>query len=190
VKKPKQLPKHLRGLPGEWIAKDISDKQGISPYDPPHIVKSLLRMRLRGEAEKLRAQDPFIFGSLIFEAFFMSWRKKEPGRFRVIDQYLVDMFRGKILMKRARQKPFRTSLAYLWFSEAGNANCYELHEGKAPVDAERPEHMKGLHIEVDLLDWPARVRDILRAANVNPEQLIAELKVKADAQSKQAGSAG
>ena len=178
------LPPHLAKMPGEWVTQNIADDKRMHPHDPPHIIKHLAKARLGEWAAHARKEEPLKLAEIIVSAHFNALRKT-PERYKVINQELVDLYRAVVIIARAKRvarggtnAEHANKLAHIWFDDPTLGTMLNLRPGAEPPDIDRPEFLKNLKLTVDLFDWPARMRDMLKAAGIDAQELIDATKVK------------
>ncbi len=162
---------HLKSLPSDYVTKDISDPDRIHKYDAPHIVDALAKERAKPKNQK----------KSIFDILRKQGKIKPHGRGYRLDPLNVDVIRFRViqalvggLMKRMELPPVHEqylekpdlSIHHIWFPE-DNMDKYELRAGNPPADADRPPHLRGLDLEIDIVIWPKRIVDLLKQDNPN-----------------------
>jgi hypothetical protein len=158
--KPELLPPHLRGLPGNLVSKDLDDPDKAHDLDAPHVINSIVR-----DAEKAQNPEP----EKIDTAPKVAKKLKAPGpgeRAPVL-QWYVDVAKMRVIHSLigsavdacAAGRPYDISVKHLWFPTT-NVNEYFLRDGNPPSNKERPKHMRGIDLVVDVLEPP---RSIVKA---------------------------
>ena len=71
--------------------------------------------------------------------------------------------------KKQRKPPVR----HLWFPE-DNLNKYSLRDGNPPADVDRPKHLKGHHLVIDLGVIPRKVWDAVKEQRRSARRMSAE----------------
>lgn len=83
-----------------------------------------------------------------------------------MDQREVDIVRIRVLasclatavMNGEKKVPVR----HLWFPEE-RVTYYRLRDGNPPADVDRPKHLRGLRLEIDIGEIPEAVADAVKA---------------------------
>jgi hypothetical protein len=170
------LPVDMRQLPEAMTTKDCADPDRIHKHDNPMIRQFILKEY----AKKVFGQkNPAEFGKLYFATLVRGLTKA--GRMHRLDQEVVDWLRGLTLCGWAKRRPVREDVGHLWFP-TDTAEAYEFRPGRAPAAGERPKHMRKLSLELDLLDWPARVCDTLAEIGVDVPSMVSNLRKEMDRQ--------
>jgi len=161
--------KHLRDLPSDWVTKEEADPDKIHKFDAPHIVQELSK-----ELAKPKNRKKSIFSILKKQG-----KIKKHGRGYRLDPLNVDYIRFRIIqalvngqLKRMQLPPVHEQylekpdlgVKHIWFPE-DNMDRYELREGNPPADVDRPPHLRGLDLEIDIILWPKRIVDLLKQDN-------------------------
>lgn len=156
---PTLLPGSLRRLPGEYVTKDTGDPDKLHPLDVdfPHIVESVVdELQNKERAPNKRLKDDGL--------------KRAPlGEIVPLRQDFIDMERWfaikgivkqqlEMLREGEIKEPDIQTIRHLWFPE-NNVNNIHLREGRPPPDSERPKHMRGFEIVVDLMHIPQSIVD-------------------------------
>jgi len=146
---PELLREDLRALPSEFLTKDIEDGTRIHEIDDPHTQEDL-KDQLQEEKSAL---PPLPAGAPV-------------GEVVPLNQWQVDLVRLRamqsVIHAESRKAKPDLSVRHLWFPR-NNVNEYALRRGNPPSDRERPVHLKGLRLEIDVFEWPARLKDELEA---------------------------
>lgn len=163
--KPEALPEHLRSLPGDLVTKDEADEDKIHQEDAPHIVEALKYEADKREHEATREPTAKEHAAAVVqdaplgEVVPLSQQRVDVVRFRIIRSLLawfVDVLeRGDNLIL--------DQVHHVWFP-SNNVNEYLLRRGKAPPEADRPEHLRRLRLEIDIMDPPQSIVDAFEAA--------------------------
>lgn len=160
---PELLRDDLRSLPGEYVTKDIAEPNKIHELDPQHVVNQILDDKVTGKDsskldDKEKPRDP-------------EFDEVPPGQTRELYQKGVDVVRLRVLKSLVERQILRLKrganlvdlkVRHLWFPE-NNLNHYELRTGNPPPDSERPKHMRGFRLELDVLHLPQSIVDYCEA---------------------------
>jgi hypothetical protein len=165
--------KHLRKLPGELVTHDAGDKERIHRQDPWHVQSGLKKEA----AKRLVGYVPPIVRCQTAVRAIFDKLQQDPFRFHNLDQELVDLWRARTILAWAQKLDIDTDQYHLWF-EKPSGHSAELRRGHPPPRGERPNHLKNLNLELHVLDWPARMRDIVRGVGINPEDALEEIRVR------------
>lgn len=57
----------------------------------------------------------------------------------------------------------KPKVRHLWFPKPGRTSPRQLRDGNAPSDRDRPPHLRGLHLVIDVGEIPEDVRDAVLA---------------------------
>ena len=169
----------LSKLPGELITRDINDATRIHPNDPPHVVQHLLRKAaIKANPPKM---GPGMLAEIGLRAHLIGL-KKHPERYKVINQALVDLYRGIILVGRAKRilSPRAApadlinpeKLCHIWFETEHDGSMLRTRPGPEPVDSERPAFLRNLKLTCDIMDWPQAVLDMLPNCGKETEDAV------------------
>jgi hypothetical protein len=162
---PELLPEVLRKLPSDLVTKDIEveDKAHKEDIDTPHVIKSIAKDRAKQELGE-KPIDPFA-------------KEPEPipDEDPRLNQHMIDIRRLCVLREWAntqksfiaRGKPSDVSVKHLWFPENDHRN-YVLRSGNPPPDSQRPKHLRGYHLEIDLgaKELPGEITKLLKERGV------------------------
>lgn len=157
---PEHLEEDLRQLPASYLTKDTGEEAKIHQLDPPHIRRALaheqeMHERYDVKKEPVKALQRAPFGEVVpLRQDFIDVEKMFVMK-GVIEGQLREIERGE------RDKPDLVSGRHLWFPE-NNVNNWVVRKGWAPPDSQRPAHLRGFELNVDLLNIPERIRDYLR----------------------------
>jgi hypothetical protein len=162
---PQALREDLAALPADYVTKEEGDAERIHELDPPHIVKALTRERFLSETvlPPEKPEDALTRAPL---------GKVVPLRQDFIDVEKLFVMKGIIkgqmveIEEGTRKEPDLTSIWHLWFPE-NNVNNWVVRPGKPPPDSERPKHMRGFDLVVDVMNIPQRIVDELRKRGVD-----------------------
>ena len=172
--KRKTVPKDMQQIPSELVTHDAGDRDRIHPNDPAHVVKPLLRAAAQRLANKV---PPVVRAQAAVGALF-DQLQQDPFRFQTLDQEVVDLWRAKTILSWAVKPVVDDRIHHLWFAEEHNGHSCGLREGPPPSRGDRPKHLKNLNLEVHVLDWPRRLRDIVKSVGVNPNEALEEIRGK------------
>jgi hypothetical protein len=95
----------------------------------------------------------------------------------MLTQAQVDKVRTRVVVAllisavEARQR--KVPVKHLWFPEKRDTK-YELRNGNAPADSDRPRHLRGLHLAVDLGEIPPAVVDAVKAQRAKARQMTSD----------------
>lgn len=166
-----RLSAELQKMPSELVTTDHADGDKIHNHDAPHIVRGMLKQLAREQAQGYKTPPPVIVkqaAQLRFIALCHDTDNKLP-----LNQSVVDIIRAKLLgevsvrvLRNANCAINDFRVRHVWFpaldrGRAMGASRFELRDGPAPREAERPALLKGLALEVDVLDWPRACVDAL-----------------------------
>lgn len=145
---PKLLRADLRALPSELVTNDVNDETKIHELDEPHVIEQILsdQKKARLEAEKPAKKEP-----------------EAPGlpqqRSLELTQEAVDVIRLRVLRawastQRAARNgeiniPVDGTVKHLWWPR-NDWREYSMRRGNPPPDRDRPKHLRGLRIEIDI----------------------------------------
>lgn len=161
---PKLLREDLRKLPGNFITNDEGDESKIHELDPPHVVAALAsEQQAAEEAEAEPDKKEPRYRSLVT----LGQKTKFTGISKDKVQFEVDLIRMRIiqsLIGRALANgklglPADLEVKYVWFP-TNNLNHYEMRQGNPPSRHSRPGYLRGIDLELDVLEPPKRMRDI------------------------------
>lgn len=169
----KTIPRGMEMLPSDLVTHDAADRERIHPNDPAHIVKALMKQRARAAA---REAPPVVLAQAAVAAVFDSW-SKDPIKVKQLAQDWVDIWRSKVILNWAQKPLIEYALHHLWFPDPHRADSVELRVGPPPARGDRPKHLKNLNLEVQVLDWPTRLRDIVKDAGADPAAALEEIDV-------------
>lgn len=185
--KPWLPPMEMRGLPQNWTTKDISDGDKIHEYDPPHIIKELMR--------KQDANERAASTSLPAALQALSNAAAPLGESVPLSQERIDLVRFRII--RARVNRLASSaqpekdladikVDYVFFPD-NNVNNYQLRakvarHGARALPHPLPKHLRPFKLEVDIYNWPESVINALKSVGQTPpdiKEMIADAKRRA-----------
>ena len=162
-------PEHMRKLPGDYYTQDTSDPDRVHELDDPHIVEALVAEQDKKNIEeeklvglpaaKAAADEALAFKNIPFTQENIDWI-----RFKTISNLVKSA-----ITQIERQLPRTVKLngkQHLWFPNA-NFEIVELREGNAPADVDRPGHLKGKHLFVDVLHWPVSIEQKMKAKGID-----------------------
>lgn len=155
----------LAKLPSEWVTKDEADNTKIHALDPEHIRGAIIE-------EKTRAN---VGGNPTPNDVQKKYRCAKRHENVELDQLQIDFVRMRVLhsvlntyVDRAkRNEDPKVEIKHIWFPK-NNVNNYELKSGLPPVDKDRPKHLRGWKLEIDVFNWPERIVDILKDNGITP----------------------
>lgn len=169
----KPIPQKFKHLPGEAVTHDCGDRDRIHKNDPGHVVRPLLREF----AKRLAANEPPVTRAQAFIRVYFDQRANDPHRFRNLDQEVVDLWKARTILAWARRASPPDGPRYLWFPN-GTGWQVELREGAPPPRGERPEALRNLNLGIHVLDWPARMRDMVQSIGVDVPAVLEEINGK------------
>lgn len=152
---PELLREDLRRLPGDIVTKDIDDTDRVHELDAPHIRDVLAEEAREKSGEAVWAGEMEEPPPPDAEA------PQTPAEaMRNNPQLAVDVVRLRILRAWAEAEagqianglPADMGFCYVWFPHAGNFDDYEAREPPVPIDRDRPKHLRGLDLVLDLTD--------------------------------------
>ncbi len=150
---PKHVPKHLRHLPSDHVTHEVADAERVHALDDPHIVESVskeLHDKERGTYVDHDAK-PEALGVSGTGDKTLSQGKIDEVRLRVIRAYAQTNVKWIAEGGEPDKKP-----KHLWFP-GNDVNVYEMREGNAPADQDRPKHLRGYKLHVDI--WSLELPD-------------------------------
>ena len=147
------LPQEIRNLPEDLIATDLADPEKIHKYDAPHIIDEL-------SEDYIKAQET--------PKEIKKLKCAQVGEYVPLSQWEIDVVRMRVIKNTVdsmmtwaeRGVTPDYTVNHLWFPE-NNVNHYELRKGNPPSNSDRPKHLHGFSIEVDVLCIPERVQDLI-----------------------------
>lgn len=163
---PELKPEHLRKLPANYVTKDIADPDKIHELDVPHIVDALTEEQEKRDLEGSKTET--------MADALPKLKCAQPGETVPLSQWEIDVVRMRVIKARVDHMVFMKmnhnvapdlKTKHLWFPE-DNVNIYELREGNPPADKDRPKHMRGLRLEIDVENLPPRIVDALAERGV------------------------
>lgn len=146
---PELLREDLRKLPGELVTKEIADGDKIHDLDDPHIVESI-------KQDWCEAQVGYT-NPLLKEAEPLGAAAIKRTEHLTLNQSRVDEVRLRVMRAWAQTniewieagKTPDLRVRHVWFPK-NDVNQYSLRRGNPPSDTDRPKHMRGLRLEIDL----------------------------------------
>lgn len=162
------LREDLRQLPGEMYTEELAVEDKIHELDPPHIQEALLREHEEKQNPKEESRESRQ------EKEVFQLRRAKAGKVVPLNQEQIDIERMaavistiKTELARAKkyQRPVDFSVCHLWFP-TNNINAIEFRKGNPPADADRPKHLRGFRLEVDILNPPQRIQDLLEKKGI------------------------
>lgn len=155
---PDLLPEELRKLPGELVTKDVDDPGRVHALDPEHVRESLVFEARESSGEAVwsgESEEPPPPDAKAPESDREA-RRNNP-------QLAVDIVRLRILRAWAEseaaviERGGRADMhfKYVWFPDPGNFDRYAWRDPAKgdpplPCDSQRPPHLRGLDLVVDL----------------------------------------
>jgi len=174
---PELLPEELRKLPSDYVTKEEDDPDRVHPLDAPHIVEAVSAERR--EKEEGTYKDPLEKPKRKFPPI------APVGRVIPLSQQQIDYVRYRALQSiitvelckaMEGEDPDLEARYHLWFPE-DNVNHYLLRDGNPPADIDRPKHLRGYRLELDMLHWPQSLVDLLSQLGIElSPDLRAELR--------------
>lgn len=168
----KVLPQDLRHLPADLYTREIGDASRIHEHDPEHIRKYLIKEAAKRQVAEMTDQAR---AWLLIQAWWRGLTKHK--RTEVITQEVVDVLRGCVLCGRARH-PTRGvdfGIDHVWFPEERGTR-FSLKKGPAPRNGERPRWLWDMDLDIDVLDWPERIKDTLNDGGINFDRIMTGVK--------------
>ena len=169
----KPTPKQFRHLPGEVVTHDCGDRDRVHKNDPAHVVRPLLREF----AKRLAANEHPVTRAQAFIRVHFDQRANDPYRFGNLDQEVVDLWKARTILAWARRAAPPDEPRHLWFPNATGWRV-ELKKGPPPPNGDRPKALRNLNLEIHVLDWPARMRDMLQSIGVDVPAVLEEIRAK------------
>lgn len=160
---PEHLREDLRNIPSDLVTKDIGDPDRVHELDPPHILNTLVDeaeerdMTPSETKEEVKPRDTFVHQATV-----------DAVRLRVLKAWIVTQ---KERIEFGQRPDF--GVKHLWF-ETNNIDRYVMRDGNPPADSERPKHLRGIHLEIDITCIPETIQRRL-AANVKLQQKAADV---------------
>lgn len=170
----KTIDPSLRRMPGELVTHDAADPERIHRHDPDHVRKTLAREYAKKLAGTL---SPLKKARIVVAARFTEL-SEDPLRFKFIDQEVADLWRAKTILAWLDKQKINDELHHIWFPQENNGWRCALRKGPPPPRSERPKHLRNLNLELHVLDWPARMRDIVKSVGVNVTDALEECRVR------------
>jgi hypothetical protein len=164
-------------MPSEHVTKDGGDVDKIHPDDDPHVVEQYQADFARAQHEAMNPARRETDKSAI-QAFV-----EQHVNWNVFNQASVDWMRfvaiyngiDGIMKRRERgEMPDLHEIKHLWFPKP-SFDAVQCKKGNAPADVERPKHLKGLNLAVDLWEWPGRCEAALKRAGLNTDLIRAQM---------------
>lgn len=180
---PEQLKPELARLPSEIVTKDEGEENKAHELDERHIVDAIEQEWLESQDKKTNTslKDEVAKASApVGEVVPLSQPRVDMVIFRCIVSKLEALSEG--LAKGIDQNV--DQIFHVWFPQ-DNVNKYSLKKGNPPADSQRPKHLRGLNLVVDILCPPRRIRDFFEAVGYPVEDLRTPLE-EAKRASKQA----
>lgn len=95
------------------------------------------------------------------------------------DQGAVDEVRTAVLMQllvsAVRAEVRKPPVRHLWFPRA-STRAYDLRDGNPPSDTDRPKHLRGLRLELDLGELPPSLVEQVNALIVQRQKQDQDVK--------------
>jgi hypothetical protein len=155
------LDEELCKLPSEFVTTTVEEADKIHPDDPLHTRLSMLD-ELEAKANENPIKDDIDFDEVpCGDARILYQKGIDVVRMRVL-KVIID---NAILLLHKGSTKIDLRVKHLWFPE-NNLNIYELREGNPPPDSERPKHMRGFRLELDVTRIPQTVVDKCEARGV------------------------
>ncbi len=179
---PEHLPLVLRNMPSDLVTKDIEDEHKIhaEDLDTPHIVGALADERAKlelgvkpldplAEPEKPEVPDDADV------ALTQEW--VDVRRLRVMREW-VNTQKARML-GGADKQPAYLGVIHLWFDD-NDHRSYCMRFGNPPADRDRPKHLCGLRLEIDIMSGalPSTVIDRMRAKGVSVTSVYEDMTRK------------
>lgn len=175
---PKLLKENLRRLPSELVTEEIDEGDKIHELDPPHVVEDI---KETWKEDQLSPKSESLQDSLkkihLPPGYKLNPLAVDIIRMRII-RALIETALGK-LKKNPAFDPgaYFSEHQYVWFLE-DDYRKRELRQGNPPPDGDRPKHLRGYDLHINILEWPQRIVDILRengATYTCPQDFITEI---------------
>lgn len=150
---PELLRAEMRALPGELVTKDVDDADRVHDLDAPHIREVLVEEAREASGEAVWAGEADAPPP-------PDAKPPQTPREAMANnpQLAVDVVRLRVLRAWASAetdqisggRPTDMGFRYLWFPIPGDFDCYEWRKPPVPIDRDRPAHLRGLDLVVDL----------------------------------------
>lgn len=149
----------LAQYPSEFVTKEIADEKRIHPDDPEHIRLALLDDLVKPpEGAPKQAKETL-----------KKYSCAPLGVPCKVSQWEIDVVRMRVLyatinsalMHVNKGLPFDLKPKHLWFPK-DEIQIYELRHGNPPSDSDRPKHLRGMELVVNLFDPPRRLLELLK----------------------------
>lgn len=150
--KGKLLREDLRALPGDLVTDDIEDESKIHELDPDHVQADILA----DYGKEHREERPEQFNKINRTLSQAGQWGVDQIRLRVLRTWL-----GTQISRGQKGNGPDLGVKHLWFPD-DNLDRYGLRDGNPPADVDRPKHMRGLRLEIDLCDPAASIAESLR----------------------------
>jgi len=162
----KHLREDLRVLPSDRLATDSDDPDKIWETDDPHVVESIVYDTDKAERKASEGPDPKAALGL-----------PGAGEATPVTQAMVWRAMASVCLHSVKHEfnrrwpayietgEWKREVKHMWF-DTNNINDRALKKGKAPVDKERPEYLKKLALDIDVLDPPENVVRLLQDLGV------------------------
>ncbi len=151
----------LRKLPGDYVTKDINDPVRAHESDEDYIVSNIVDDRRAAEKNPGVPKET-VLPVYLTEDKKLSANKIDEVRLRVM---LAFADTQKRIIREGGEPDKRPK--HVWFPE-DNVNAYELRTGNAPADGERPAHLRGydLHMDIWSGELPKTIKHRLMSADM------------------------
>lgn len=166
-------PEQMRGLPSDYYTKNPSDPDRVHEDDAPHIVEALVadRDKKYQEPEKKKGLDAVEGAAKDYRTLPFTQENIDWCRFAILNN------RVKGAMKQIQAgyaQEVDLSVNHVWFPDA-SFNEVLMREGNAPADSERPKHLKGKELFLDVRNWPSTVKEAMLKKGIELPNIVALL---------------
>lgn len=179
---PEHLREELAQLPSSFVTKDEADPDRVHDLDESHIVEALTEEQRKAEGslpdlapkpeepaskKKLGQKSLFKAGTTLKLSSLNAHRRQfeiDLIRFKVIHGIINGLYQMVADGHPVSQEDF-TKPRYLDFPN-DNLMEFRFKESNAPANSDRPTYLVGMRLEIDLLNWPERVVDLLKEEGI------------------------
>jgi len=154
-------PEHMRGLPGDYFTQDTSDPDKVHELDDPHIVEALTAEQDKKYVEEEK-KSPFDLAAevLATEQYTEPQFNNRNIAFR---RFLIisNLVKGAMLqIERGYRNEVNLAIRHVWYPKP-SFNEELLRPGNAPADIERPKHLRGKELFIDINNWPRSIKELM-----------------------------
>lgn len=162
---PELLPERLRRLPSDYVTKEVADADRVHPLDEDYIVDDLVRGLARQEQGLSEAIDEPLGVAKETRDFRLTQDRIDEVRLRVMRAWAQTNIKWL-----ANDKKPDLKAKHLWFPR-DDINEYQLRTGNAPPNFDRPRHLRGFDLFIDIwsLKLPGTIESRLETARIRSE---------------------